>query len=197
MRHVWLLSLALLTAGVYALGDGVEFDKEANFNGTATTAPNTVHTEKDTVHGETDMIHVTGNGIVQPKGITGISTLNINNQGKPFITNEGQPLVTNQGKPLMLITNEGHPLIYNEGKPLITNTGPLMSFENQGQPVFLVKVDMGPVAKTVDNSIHTLVIVLVCVIVLICGCAIIYFHRLMTNYNLVRKMDHSKVVKAD
>ena len=196
MRHVWFLLPLLLAARLYALGDGVEFDKEAHFTGTATTAPNTVHIEKDTIHGEADMVHapvtVTSNGNVYADGITGIRTMTISNNGKPFATNEGKPLmlITNEGKPLWVVNNEGKPLF------LITNNGkPLFTFDTHGQP--LVKVDMGPVGKTVDNAIYIVVIAFVVVLVLLGLAALWYLDHLYKNYHVTRKISDLRVVYRD
>ena len=201
MRHVWFLLPLLLAARLYAMGDVIEVDPDGiklrdGIHAPVTTAKDTVHTEKDTVHGEADMVHapltITSNGNVSPDGITGIRTLTISNNGKPFVTNDGKPLmsITNEGKPLWVISNEGKPLflITNDGKPLFT-------FDTHGQP--LVKVDMGPVGKTVDNAIYIVVIAFVFVLVLLGLAAFWYLDHLYKNYHVTRKISDPRVVYRD
>ena len=175
-----LLFLASIANNLYAVADVIEFDKEG-----------TIHIP----------IWVTKNGCIYPKAfegaIKGELTINVSNDGKPFITNEGKPLVWNEGKPFILATNEGKPvfLLTNEGGPLITNNGPLIAdnqgkpyilatnngpliaFDNRGQPLAVIHFDTGALQKTADNAIYIVVTILGVIMLAISGVLVWYIIR--------------------
>ena len=180
MKYITLLLTLLACCSVFALGDGIEFDKEGKIE-----IP----------------IWVSKNGCIYPKAfegaVQGTLTIHVNNNGKPLITNEGKPLVlvnnegkpfiSNEGQPLFtlsnttpLITNNGPLIADNQGKPyfLVTNDGkPIVSFDNQGHPLVELHFDTGSLQKTADNAIYIVVTILGVVMLVICGVLVWYIIR--------------------